>query len=188
MLNTCRVGDRRSGGSAKMRPRRAASPKGVLISRAFDFPCGAQPDNCLRKYGLQRRDPARGRKNYHRERQAHRSGKSHPAVHPRRRHRPGHLGRQRARVRRGGAKSLRRQTQDRLVRGFRRRGSRSRNSTTGCRTTRSRRSRNISSASKARSPRPSAAASARSTSRCARCSISTSACARCNGSPACPRP
>ena len=34
---------------------------------------------------------------------------------------------------------------------------------------------------------PSAAASARSTSRCARSSTSTSACGRCAGSPACPR-
>ena len=43
-------------------------------------------------------------------------------------------------------------------------------------------------ASRARSPRRSAAASARSTSRCGRCSISTSACAPCAGSRACPRP
>jgi isocitrate dehydrogenase len=45
----------------------------------------------------------------------------------------------------------------------------------------------ISSASKARSPRPSAAASARSTSPCAKCWTSTFACARCNILPACLR-
>jgi isocitrate dehydrogenase len=54
----------------------------------------------------------------------------------------------------------------------------SRNSTTGCPTTPSRPSRNSRRHQRARSPRPSAAASARSTSPCARCSISTSACAR----------
>ena len=45
-----------------------------------------------------------------------------------------------------------------------------------------------SSASRARSPRRSAAASVRSTSRCARSSTCTCACGPCAGSPACRRP
>ena len=61
-------------------------------------------------------------------------------------------------------------------------------STTGCPTTRSRRSASTWSASRARSRRRSAAASARSTSRCARCSTSTSACAPCAGSQGVPSP
>ena len=64
----------------------------------------------------------------------------HP-VHRRRRHRARHLARQRARVRRRGREGLRRQEEDRLDRGLRRREGQDSCSTTGCPTRRSRRSR-----------------------------------------------
>ena len=100
----------------------------------------------------------------------------------------GHLARQRARARRRGREGLRRQAEDRLDGGLRRREGVQTVSRTGCPTRRSRPSASTSSASRARSRRRSAAASARSTSRCASCSTSTSACAPCAGSRACPRP
>ena len=65
-------------------------------------------------------DPGRRPEDHHPERQAARSGPSDHSVHRRRRHRPRHLARQRARARRRGAESLRRQAQDRLDRGLRR--------------------------------------------------------------------
>ncbi len=55
------------------------------------------------------------------DQQARRPRQPHPAVHRGRRHGARHLARVRARARRGGREGLRRQAQDRLVRGLRRR-------------------------------------------------------------------
>ena len=60
-------------------------------------------------HGLHDLHSARRRQDLHLQRQAHRPGSSRHPLHPRRRHRAGHLGRQRARARCGGGEGLRRQ-------------------------------------------------------------------------------
>ena len=81
--------------------------------------------------------PAQGAKITTARRQAGRPGQPHHPLHRGRRHRPGHLARQRARLRRRGAEGLRRQA--RRSTGSRSSPARKRTScsTTGCRTRRS---------------------------------------------------
>jgi hypothetical protein len=73
-------------------------------------------------HGLQRRNPARGRQDLDHSRQARCPGQPGHPLHPGRRHGPGHLGVVRPRPRRLGRQGLRRQAQDLVVRGLRRRG------------------------------------------------------------------
>ncbi len=68
-----------------------------------------------------RAGPRGRRENHHLERQAAACRTTHHSVHRRRRHGPRHLARERARVRRRRAKSLRRQAQDPLDGSVRRR-------------------------------------------------------------------
>ena len=78
------------------------------------------------------------------------AGPSHHPLHRGRRHRPRHLARLGARAGRGGGEGVRRQEEDRLDRGLRRREGQERCSTAGCPTRRSRPSRPTWSASRAR--------------------------------------
>ena len=111
------------------------------------------------------------------------------SLHRGRRHRRRHHAGDAEGGRRRGEESLRRQEEDRLDGDVRRRevAQDLRRERLAARRDARRRRRNTWSRSRGRSPRRWAAASARSTSRCARSSTSTSACGRCAGSRACLR-
>jgi len=77
------------------------------------------PPTTGKQHGLQRRDSAQGREDFNQSRQTQCAGESGHTVHSRRRDWAGHLGGERARVRRRGKESLQRQTQGFVVRSVR---------------------------------------------------------------------
>ena len=137
-------------------------PRNLLAIPPPEIPPPSRPTEPLPDVDRSQAQRARtGAEDHDCQRQARGARSADRPVHRRRRHRPGYLARFGARDGRGRAEGLRRQAQDPLDGGLRRPEVERPLSTPGCRTRPSRRAANTWCRSRVRSPRRSAAASAR---------------------------